>query len=84
MSTDVELESWRRQWQSRAESAADADAVERLRRRVLRETRWIKLRSRRADSRHDCRRRVDHLARAAHGCKVSMSCSRSKPGSSSS
>jgi hypothetical protein len=43
MSTDVELENWRRQWQSKAVPASDADAAERLRRRVLRETRWIKL-----------------------------------------
>jgi hypothetical protein len=43
MNTDVELGDWRRQWQSCAESAADADALERLRRRVLRETRWNKL-----------------------------------------
>jgi len=43
MNTDVELDTWRRQWQSRAESAADPDTLERLRRRVLRETRWNKL-----------------------------------------
>ena len=43
MNTDGELESWRRQWQSRSEPGAEADSVERLRRRVLRETRWIKL-----------------------------------------
>ena len=43
MNTDGELESWRRQWRGRSEPAAEADAVERLRRRVLRETRWIKV-----------------------------------------
>jgi hypothetical protein len=43
MSTDFESESWRRQWQARSTSTADADAVGRLRRRVLRETRWLKL-----------------------------------------
>lgn len=43
MNTDVELESWRRQWQSRSESGVDADAADRLRRRVLRETRGLKL-----------------------------------------
>jgi hypothetical protein len=43
MNTDVELENWRQQWQSRSAPAADADAVERLRLRVLRETRWLKL-----------------------------------------
>jgi hypothetical protein len=43
MNKDVELEDWRRQWQSRSESAAKADAVEQLRRRVLRETRWNKI-----------------------------------------
>jgi hypothetical protein len=43
MNKDVELEDWRRQWQSRSESAAEADAVERLRRRVLLETRWNKI-----------------------------------------
>jgi hypothetical protein len=42
MSTDGELESWRRQWQSGAPPAADTNAVEELRRRVLRETRWLK------------------------------------------
>jgi hypothetical protein len=43
VSTDTELESWRREWQSRPESGIDADAAERLRRRVLRETRGLKL-----------------------------------------
>ena len=43
MTTDVELESWRRQWQSRSEPRVDADAAERLRRRVLRETRGLKV-----------------------------------------
>jgi hypothetical protein len=43
MNTDVELESWRRQWQSAAEPAVRADAIEQLRRRVLRETRRLKL-----------------------------------------
>ena len=43
MTNDGELESWRQQWQSRSEPGAEADAVERLRRRVLRETRWIKV-----------------------------------------
>jgi hypothetical protein len=42
MSADVELQNWRRQWQSRSESALDADAAERLRRSVIRETRWLK------------------------------------------
>jgi hypothetical protein len=36
-------ENWRRVWQGRSESAVDEDAVERLRRRVLRETSSIKL-----------------------------------------
>jgi len=43
MNNDVELQSWRQQWQSPAASAVDADAVERLRRRVLRETRWLRV-----------------------------------------
>jgi hypothetical protein len=43
MTTDVELESWRRHWQGRSVAALDAEAAERLRRRVLRETRWLKL-----------------------------------------
>jgi hypothetical protein len=43
MNTDVELQNWRQQWQSRPESADTADAVERLRNRVLRETRWLKV-----------------------------------------
>jgi hypothetical protein len=36
-------ENWRRVWQGRSESAVDEDAIERLRRRVLRETSSIKL-----------------------------------------
>lgn len=43
MNTDVELESWRRQWQSRADDGIDAGAADRLRHRVLRETRSLKL-----------------------------------------
>jgi hypothetical protein len=43
MSTDIELESWRRQWQAGSAFAVDADAAESLRRRVLRETRLNKL-----------------------------------------
>lgn len=43
MSTDVELENWRRQWQSRADFVVDVGAAEELRRRVLRETRSLKL-----------------------------------------
>jgi hypothetical protein len=39
----MELETWRRQWQAGSASAFDADAVESLRRRVLRETRSNKL-----------------------------------------
>ena len=42
MSTDGEMESWRRQWQREATPGADADAVERLRLRVARETLWSK------------------------------------------
>jgi hypothetical protein len=42
MSTDGEIESWRRQWQAGPKSAGNADAVERLRRRVMRETFWSK------------------------------------------
>jgi hypothetical protein len=43
MTNDVELESWRRQWQTRSASAGDSGAAERLQQRVLRETRWLKL-----------------------------------------
>lgn len=43
MNTDVELEGWRRQWQNRADAGIDAGAAEELRRRVLRETRSLKL-----------------------------------------
>lgn len=43
MNADVELEGWRRQWQSRADAGVDAGAVEALRRRVLRETHSLKL-----------------------------------------
>ena len=42
MTADIELESWRRQWQSGSQSASDADATEALRDRVLRETSGIK------------------------------------------
>jgi hypothetical protein len=42
MTNDVELENWRREWLTRS-VPADADAAERLRRRVLRETSWLKL-----------------------------------------
>lgn len=42
MSNDVELESWRRQWQGGAPPTAATNGVEQLRRRVLRETRLIK------------------------------------------
>ena len=43
MNTDIELESWRRQWQSRAAAGVDASWADELRRRVLRETRSLKL-----------------------------------------
>ena len=42
MSADGEMESWRRQWQGAATPRADAEAVEQLRRRVVRETFWSK------------------------------------------
>jgi hypothetical protein len=42
MSIDGEMENWRRQWQDGAKPAADADAIERLRRSVQRETSWSK------------------------------------------
>jgi hypothetical protein len=42
MSIDGELESWRRQWQGGAAPAADADAIERLRRSVARDNFWSK------------------------------------------
>jgi hypothetical protein len=43
MSNDAELASWRRQWRSGPDGAAGADAAEELTRRVLRDTRWMKL-----------------------------------------
>jgi hypothetical protein len=43
MSIEGELEKWRRQWQSGAANAAEPGAAQQLRRRVLRETRWLKL-----------------------------------------
>jgi hypothetical protein len=43
VSNDVELEKWRRQWQGGAGTESRADEVERLRRRVTSETRWLKL-----------------------------------------
>jgi hypothetical protein len=43
VSIDVELESWRRQWLGVAQGVADAHAAERLRQRVVRETRWLKI-----------------------------------------
>ena len=43
MSNDIETERWRRQWQSGADDASRADEIEHLRRRVLRETRWLKI-----------------------------------------
>lgn len=43
MSTDLELDNWRRQWQGGPDHAAQAQAAEELRRRVLRDTRRIKL-----------------------------------------
>jgi hypothetical protein len=43
MSIDAELESWRRQWRSGPSGAAGAGAAEELTRRVLRDTRWMKL-----------------------------------------
>jgi hypothetical protein len=43
VSNDIEMEKWRRQWQGGAQSASRADELEQLRRRVLRETRWLKL-----------------------------------------
>lgn len=44
MTTDNELERWRRQWQAEASpSASRADEAERLRQRVVRETRWAKV-----------------------------------------
>jgi len=43
MTKDGELETWRRQWRGGSRSAVDTDAAERLRQRVLNETRGIKL-----------------------------------------
>jgi hypothetical protein len=43
MSNDVELQKWRQQWQAEPRTPARAEEVERLRRRVLSETRWQKL-----------------------------------------
>ena len=43
MSNDIEMERWRRQWQGGAEDASRANEIERLRRHVLSETRWLKL-----------------------------------------
>jgi hypothetical protein len=43
MSTDAELDSWRRQWRSGSDGAAGTDAAEALVRRVLRDTRRMKL-----------------------------------------
>jgi hypothetical protein len=44
MSTDGEMDAWRRQWQGQGagKPVADSDAVERLRRSVARETWWNK------------------------------------------
>lgn len=42
MSVDGEMEGWRRQWQGGAKPVVDADAIERLRRGVVRETFWSK------------------------------------------
>jgi hypothetical protein len=41
MSVDVELDRWRRQWQSEPEGVGQTDAADVLRRRVLRDTRRI-------------------------------------------
>ena len=43
MNTDAELEEWRRHWQGESEPSVDPDAVDVLRRRVLRETRRLKM-----------------------------------------
>jgi len=43
MSIDAELDSWRRQWRSGPDGAAGADAAKELTRRVLRDTRRMKL-----------------------------------------
>jgi len=43
MTSDGDLENWRRQWQGGSQLAVDADAVKQLRHRVLSETRGIKL-----------------------------------------
>jgi hypothetical protein len=43
MTADTDLQEWRRQWQGEAASASRAEEAERLRQRVLRETRWTKL-----------------------------------------
>lgn len=42
MSVDGEMEGWRRQWQGGATPTVAADAIERLRRSVARETFWSK------------------------------------------
>lgn len=43
MSADFEMEKWRRQWQADPASAPRTDELERLKQRVLRETRWAKI-----------------------------------------
>ena len=43
MSTDMELDRWRREWRGGPDQPAQAQAAEELRRRVLRDTRRIKL-----------------------------------------
>jgi hypothetical protein len=43
VSNDIELESWRRQWRGGSRSAPRVEEVERLKQRVVRETRWAKL-----------------------------------------
>jgi hypothetical protein len=43
MTADTDLQEWRRQWQGEPASASRAAEAERLRQRVLRETRWTKL-----------------------------------------
>lgn len=42
MSSDMELENWRKLWQDAAASTIEPETLEQLRRRVVRETRWAK------------------------------------------
>ena len=43
MSDEIDLENWRRQWQGGPPAAPRPEEIERLRQRVLRETRWLKV-----------------------------------------